>query len=51
MVRVTFGVTVEVRVMVRVSKSPGSDYGEDKFWVIVRVRLRLGLGSFDSNKY
>ena len=35
---------VDVRIMVRVSKLLGSDYGHGKFNVIVSVRVRLGLG-------
>ena len=45
-------VTVDVRVMVRVSNLLGSDLGQGEFRVIIRVRakLELGLGlKFDPN--
>ena len=38
-------VTVDVRVMVRVSNLLGSDYGQGEFRVIIRVRAKLELGS------
>ena len=38
-------VTVDVRVMVRVSNLLWSDYGQGEFRVIIRVRAKLELGS------